>query len=149
MKCGRWWLNMDVSHGLRGLPASCGVCVCVGGGGGGCGGGIIIGGCGFNCEILRSNVRFRITVLILSYWKASLNMSGGCERESESPLKKGYRRKRTAFTDTQLVRMERVFQENKYPGISVRETLAANLGVSESRVQVSRRSCLNSLVACV
>ena len=76
-------------------------------------------------------------------------MSGGCERECESPLKKGYRRKRTAFTDTQLVRMERIFQENKYPGISVRETLAANLGVSESRVQVSRRSCLNSLVACV
>ena len=41
--------------------------VCVWGGGGGCEGGFIIGGCGFNCEILRYNVRFRITVLILSY----------------------------------------------------------------------------------
>ena len=44
-----------------------GVCVCVWGGGGGMWGGIIIGGCGFNCEILRYNVRFLITVLILSY----------------------------------------------------------------------------------
>ena len=56
--------------------------------------------------------------------------------EVNSPHKKGYRRKRTAFTDSQLAKMESLFQVNKYPGIALREKLAAGLGVSESRVQV-------------
>lgn len=50
--------------------------------------------------------------------------------------KQGHRRKRTAFTARQLERMQAVFQWNKYPGVTVRETLATELGISEASVQV-------------
>lgn len=57
--------------------------------------------------------------------------------------KQGHRRKRTAFTARQLERMQAVFQWNKYPGVTVREALASELGISEASVQVwfqNRRS---------
>lgn len=60
-----------------------------------------------------------------------------CVAAVNNPSKKGYRRKRTAFTNRQLAKMESIFQKNKYPGIGLRETLAASLEVSESRVQVT------------
>lgn len=57
--------------------------------------------------------------------------------------KQGHRRKRTAFTARQLEKMQAVFQWNKYPGVTVREALATELGISEASVQVwfqNRRS---------
>ncbi|XP_031561242.1 paired box protein Pax-6-like [Actinia tenebrosa] len=60
-----------------------------------------------------------------------------------SICRKGYRRKRTAFTQEQLTRLEEEFAVNKYPGIELRDNLAHELNVSEGRIQVwfqNRRS---------
>ncbi|KAL9983953.1 hypothetical protein ACROYT_G006202 [Oculina patagonica] len=72
----------------------------------------------------------------------SSTKSGSVRRIPPGP-KQGHRRKRTAFTVRQLGRMEAVFQWNKYPGVTVREALATELGISETSVQVwfqNRRS---------
>ena len=58
------------------------------------------------------------------------------DAETGTPFGKGYRRKRISFTVEQLDRLEESFQMNKYPGITTREQLSDELGVSESRVQV-------------
>lgn len=55
-----------------------------------------------------------------------------------SVCRKGYRRKRTAFTQEQLTRLEEAFGVNKYPGIELRENLSRELNVSEGRIQVNR-----------
>lgn len=55
-----------------------------------------------------------------------------------STCRKGYRRKRTAFTLEQLTRLEEAFTVNKYPGIELRDNLAHELNVSEGRIQVNR-----------
>ena len=46
------------------------------------------------------------------------------------------RRRRTAFTDEQLNRMEDAFQEERFPGIHLREKLAQELNIGEDRIQV-------------
>ena len=77
--------------------------------------------------------------------EGSLRQSGTVRRKAPGPKqdRKGLRRKRTAFTVPQLERMQSVFQWNKYPGVTVREALAAELGISEACVQV--RSCYETL----
>ncbi|PFX29637.1 Retinal homeobox protein Rx2 [Stylophora pistillata] len=53
------------------------------------------------------------------------------------------RRRRTAFTDEQLNRMEDAFQEERFPGIHLREKLAQELNIGEDRIKVwfqNRRS---------
>lgn len=77
--------------------------------------------------------------------EGSLRQSGTVGRKAPGPKqdRKGLRRKRTAFTVRQLERMQSVFQWNKYPGVTIREALAAELGISEACVQVwfqNRRS---------
>lgn len=62
--------------------------------------------------------------------------SAGITALGSKQSKKGNRRKRTAFTARQLERMQAVFQWNKYPGVTVREALATELGISEASVQV-------------
>ncbi|KAJ7394696.1 hypothetical protein OS493_000521 [Desmophyllum pertusum] len=46
------------------------------------------------------------------------------------------RRRRTAFTDEQLDRLEDSFENEKFPGIQIREDLARELGIGEDRIQV-------------
>ncbi|KAJ7388858.1 hypothetical protein OS493_035198 [Desmophyllum pertusum] len=46
------------------------------------------------------------------------------------------RRRRTAFTDEQLDRLEDSFENEKFPGIQIREDLARELGIGEARIQV-------------
>ncbi|XP_035517696.1 homeobox expressed in ES cells 1 [Morone saxatilis] len=46
------------------------------------------------------------------------------------------RRPRTAFTNSQVNVLERVFQVNCYPGIQLREQLAGRLDLDEDRIQV-------------
>ena len=65
-----------------------------------------------------------------------LGSAGKTASEPKPHSKQGHRRKRTAFTARQLERMQAVFQWNKYPGVTVREALATELGISEASVQV-------------
>ena len=46
------------------------------------------------------------------------------------------RRRRTAFTEEQLDRLEECFIEEKFPGITIREALAQELNIKEDRIQV-------------
>ncbi|XP_067884708.1 homeotic protein ocelliless-like [Heterodontus francisci] len=46
------------------------------------------------------------------------------------------RRKRTSFTQDQILAMESVFSSNRYPNIYLRETLAELIGQPESRIHV-------------
>ncbi|XP_059186234.1 homeobox expressed in ES cells 1 [Centropristis striata] len=46
------------------------------------------------------------------------------------------RRPRTAFTNSQVSVLETVFQVNCYPGIQLREQLAARLQLDEDRIQI-------------
>ena len=55
---------------------------------------------------------------------------------NHKPSGEGYRRKRTAFSNGQLERLETTFQFNMYPGVTERESLATELGISEACVQV-------------
>ena len=48
------------------------------------------------------------------------------------------RRQRTVFTQTNVQQLDSVFVHNQYPDIELRETLAAQMGVPESRIQVRR-----------
>ncbi len=50
------------------------------------------------------------------------------------------RRRRTAFTEEQLDRLEESFMEEKFPGIIIREQLAEELNIKEDRIQV-RQLC--------
>ena len=47
------------------------------------------------------------------------------------------RRQRTVFTQTNVQQLDSVFVHNQYPDIELRETLAAQMGVPESRIQVN------------
>ena len=53
------------------------------------------------------------------------------------------RRQRTVFTQGNVQQLDNVFMHNQYPDIELRETLAAQMGVPESRIQV--RNCFVSL----
>lgn len=46
------------------------------------------------------------------------------------------RRRRTAFTDHQLDRLEQSFEQERFPGIQIREELAQELNIGEDRIQV-------------
>ena len=46
------------------------------------------------------------------------------------------RRRRTAFTDEQLDRLEESFEVERFPGIQIREDLARELNIGEDRIQV-------------
>lgn len=46
------------------------------------------------------------------------------------------RRRRTAFTDEQLDRLEESFANERFPGIKIRENLAGELNIGEDRIQV-------------
>lgn len=47
------------------------------------------------------------------------------------------RRRRTAFTEQQLDRLEECFMEEKFPGFDIREKLAKELKIKEDRIQVT------------
>ena len=47
-----------------------------------------------------------------------------------------YRRRRTAFTEEQLARLEESFLKEKFPGITIREQLAEKLNLKEDRIQL-------------
>ena len=48
------------------------------------------------------------------------------------------RRRRTAFTDEQLDRLEESFEKERFPGIQIREDLARELNIGEDRIQVKQ-----------
>jgi homeobox protein goosecoid-like len=47
------------------------------------------------------------------------------------------RRQRTVFSQNNVQQLDSVFMHNQYPDIELRETLAAQMGVPESRIQVN------------
>ena len=48
------------------------------------------------------------------------------------------RRRRTAFIEEQLDRLEECFMDEKFPGIVIREALAQELTIKEDRIQVKQ-----------
>ncbi|KAK3733796.1 hypothetical protein QZH41_015113, partial [Actinostola sp. cb2023] len=58
-----------------------------------------------------------------------------CSRNSQ-------RRKRTFFTNKQLNRLEEVFQQERFPGIEIRDRLTDELGIREDRIQTKNRAFL-------
>lgn len=53
------------------------------------------------------------------------------------PRPRGQRRKRLVLKLSQKDALQALFQQNPYPGIKARESLARNLGIPESRIQVN------------
>jgi hypothetical protein len=49
------------------------------------------------------------------------------------------RRQRTIFTQINVQQLDNIFVYNQYPDIELREALAYQIGVSESRIQVGCR----------
>ena len=52
------------------------------------------------------------------------------------------RRRRTAFTDKQLDLLEKTFENEKFPGIQIREDLAREMNIREDRIQVVLKSLI-------
>ena len=53
------------------------------------------------------------------------------------------RRRRTAFSNEHLDRLEESFEQKRFPGIQIREELARELSIGEDRIQVR---CLRKAV---
>ncbi|EDO31896.1 predicted protein [Nematostella vectensis] len=58
------------------------------------------------------------------------------EESRKNTAKARQRRRRTFYTDSQLRRMEEVFERDRFPGIAARESLSEELGIKEDRLQV-------------
>jgi paired box protein 6 len=56
------------------------------------------------------------------------------------------RRQRTIFSPNTIQQLENVFIYNQYPDIELRENLATQIGISESRIQVCPISEFNILL---
>ena len=83
--------------------------------------------CG-DCQVVEK------TAVSISHYVAN-------DRNQQSPLfligdRSRQRRRRTAFTDEQLNRLEDSFEAEKFPGIQIRENLAEELNIGEDRIQV-------------
>jgi len=56
--------------------------------------------------------------------------------DDEGDEDKQKRRNRTSFTGEQLETLEKAFRDSRYPDIAMRETIAKESGLAETKIQV-------------
>jgi len=77
------------------------------------------------------------TQVTTEYWTPQIVLKNGSKVLLNGKNGRGlHKRHRTSFTAHQLEELEKMFQKTHYPGMCLRELLALNIGLSESRVQV-------------